>query len=474
MVLCSGPRQADRAFSPRGWGILAVKESSFVNVQTKEELFGLASGRIEILKIDKSGNDQFFVNVRQIIGQVLTPGERAPFRGELSYISHHDHPTLPNPVESQMHIEGQVFLGEESSDESGSEGNGQGDQGNGETSDDEETSDEGEYENIHEDDTDGSDEDDGHFGAPLHGLDMEIEGVAVVHLPPWPVEHENIPIAGFGSDEESDEGPDAASDDELDDQSDNAAAMVFIPAPLGMPTQDNQQSFADPVVQNMADDSGQYGNIYIPHNATTFRMHEDGRLDMEWLDRAPDYNTIIPEDGHPMDKYAQRLHLLRTYEKDIEMWGFGRPNLKEGQEVNVVCTDALRFGRLRDGLRFSQHFHATSRLNMIAHAPELGLVVIGSPTGRVLLVTLTRMIVPVERPEGKWSHGFRVERILPDEEVHRKISRPLHGMAMGPVQSEKGKAVFPRTYRLMLHFRSHDILSYEISREEETGVLCIF
>ncbi|KAH6898588.1 hypothetical protein B0T10DRAFT_114507 [Thelonectria olida] len=459
----------------RGWGILAIHESSFVNVKTKEELFGLASDRVEILQVDKPGNKQSFVNVRQIIGQICIPSERARFRGELTFMSHNDQSALDGQIEGQYHVDGQLLLDEENDDESVEEGDGHSDQNN------EETSDEGGG-TIHEDDTDGSDEDDGHFGAPLHGVDIEIEGAEVAHLPPMSMwEPGSISAAdelveafnGELSEGPWNEGPYDESDDEL---SDSEAEMIFIPAPLGISTADNPESLQD-IIRGITPvhDCGQYGNVYLPHTESTVRMHEYGRCGrhkMEFLIRAPDYNTIVCKDGRRMDKYAHRLHLLRTYEKDIEMWGFERPNLKkESQEVNAVCTDAMRFGRFRELQRITRHFHATSRLNMIAHAPEIGLVVIGSPTGRVLLVTLTRMIVPAERPEGKWSHGFRVERILPDEDVHRKISRPLHGMALSPVQSDEGpKAIVPRTYRLMLHYRSHDILSYEISREENGEV----
>ena len=122
---------------------------------------------------------------------------------------------------------------------------------------------------------------------------------------------------------------------------------------------------------------------------------------------------------------------------------------------------------------------------MIALAPELSLMAVGSPTGRVVLLTLTRKAAPAERDEGTWEHGFRVEWVLPtgsDEDEHRKTLRPMHGMALGPVQMGDGIGgkvggggpAMPRRYRLMLHYRSHDILSYELTREEETGKLCIF
>ena len=124
---------------------------------------------------------------------------------------------------------------------------------------------------------------------------------------------------------------------------------------------------------------------------------------------------------------------------------------------------------------------------MIAMVPELSLMVIGSPIGRVVLITLTRKACTGEHDQGSWEHGFRVEWVLPtksDEDKHRKVKnlRPLHGMALGPVQVGDdvggkvggGGPAMPRRYRLMLHYRNHDILSYELTREEQTGKLCIF
>jgi hypothetical protein len=122
---------------------------------------------------------------------------------------------------------------------------------------------------------------------------------------------------------------------------------------------------------------------------------------------------------------------------------------------------------------------------MVVHVPELSLVIIGSPIGRVLLVTPTSLVKPIEKLAGVLHHGLRIEWVLPrqsDEQVFRVSNRPLHGMAVGPVQDagvlggrdEIQRVAVPRRFRLMLHYRNHDILTYEISREEQTGKLCIF
>ncbi|ENH61018.1 hypothetical protein FOC1_g10015824 [Fusarium oxysporum f. sp. cubense race 1] len=224
---------------------------------------------------------------------------------------------------------------------------------------------------------------------------------------------------------------------------------------------------------------------YFPHSNTVYRTPRKAEMMMAYWRRPPEYNRHPQLPEAYLADLGKRLFLLRTYEKDIELRSFSPiPNRALPTEFGVICSDALKFGRFRDpGLR--RHFHATSRLNMIALAPELSLMAIGSPTGRVVLLTLTRKAVPAERDDGTWEHGFRVEWVLPtgsDETEHRKTLRPMHGMAMGPVQvgDEIGGKVggvgpaMPRRYRLMLHYRNHDILSYELTREEQSGKLCIF
>ncbi|KAL9575023.1 hypothetical protein ACKAV7_001020 [Fusarium commune] len=224
---------------------------------------------------------------------------------------------------------------------------------------------------------------------------------------------------------------------------------------------------------------------YFPHSNTVYRTPRKAEMMIAYWRRPPEYNRHPQLPEAYLADLGKKLFLLRTYEKDIELRSFSPiPSRALPTEFGVICSDALKFGRFRDpGLR--RHFHATSRLNMIALAPELSLMAIGSPTGRVVLLTLTRKAVPAERDDGTWEHGFRVEWVLPtgsDEMDHRKTLRPMHGMAMGPVQvgDEIGGKVgdvgpaMPRRYRLMLHYRNHDILSYELTREEQSGKLCIF
>lgn len=240
---------------------------------------------------------------------------------------------------------------------------------------------------------------------------------------------------------------------------------------------------------NGTTDGPYLGMSYFPHLGRFARTPWEAKKFLQFL-RRPQFVrprfSLLPRNTKDRALRSRRhadprIHILRTYEKDVELLNFYRDRETKVSEYDCICQGVTNFGLFQDeGLR--HHFHATSRLNMIAHVPELYIIVVGSPTGRVAIITPTKKIQPKMQSHGYWMHGFRVEWILPtkeDEEVHRRTLRPLHGMAVGPVpeSDETGKqrgASLPRRYRLMLHYQNHDILSYELTREEQTGKVCIF
>ncbi|KAF4512565.1 hypothetical protein G6O67_001685 [Ophiocordyceps sinensis] len=179
-----------------------------------------------------------------------------------------------------------------------------------------------------------------------------------------------------------------------------------------------------------------------------------------------------------LDKLAKRYHVLRLHEREVELRSLDQGGKGTPREFGILCPQAMVMGQDPRSTSTRLLFRATSRLSMAVHVPELSLVVVGSPIGRVLLMTPTRLATPVTKGQGQLQHGFRVDWVLPrrsDEKLYRRVARPLHGMAVGPVQEGRGgSGCGPRRYRLMLHYRNHDILTYELTREEETGKLCIF
>lgn len=139
--------------------------------------------------------------------------------------------------------------------------------------------------------------------------------------------------------------------------------------------------------------------------------------------------------------------------------------------------------------------NAFERLNMHCYIPAIGIVVLASQKGRVMILSLSRFLKrttlpssslsslsPVTMEEGfaKKGHSMyqvrrqtvyamRIEHILPFDEQEQQMHRPfqpLHGIATSPVQ--QGTALLPEDqcrWRLMLMYADHSILSYEISRK---------
>ncbi|KAG6051302.1 hypothetical protein E4U39_001544 [Claviceps sp. Clav50 group G5] len=228
---------------------------------------------------------------------------------------------------------------------------------------------------------------------------------------------------------------------------------------------------------------------YIPHIGRVCATPTVDRDLLRYLQRPIEFNRI--GEGRGLAKLTNRYHIIRMYEEGFEMHPLGskKGDPKRLPEYGMLCPLAFRMGDWSGG-DDRPHFHDTNRLCMVLHIPELFLIVIGSAVGRVMLITPTRLAHPIEKADGVLHHGLRLEWVLPrksDEAVFRTRKRPLHGMAVGPVQTDGvmdhglGKqrgwaeaAAMPRRYRLMLHYRNHDILTYELSREEQTGKVCIF
>jgi hypothetical protein len=101
---------------------------------------------------------------------------------------------------------------------------------------------------------------------------------------------------------------------------------------------------------------------------------------------------------------------------------------------------------------------------------ELGLVVIGSQVGRVVLISLTR-------PEDSFSQNgpvtmFRIDHILPTytHEIQGfRPAVPLLGLAVSPLQGQQMKE--RKRWRLIMHFYDHSILTYELSRDGDQLVV---
>ncbi|KAI4184820.1 MAG: hypothetical protein L6R41_004486 [Letrouitia leprolyta] len=181
--------------------------------------------------------------------------------------------------------------------------------------------------------------------------------------------------------------------------------------------------------------------------------------------------------------------ILQTTRTDIRLLHSISPPtnglLSKGSVKEVICRSPLH-----QHLRPEESWLGRlERLNMVLQIPELGLVAVGDQTGRVALLTLTR--VRGECKEMKHHEaGFRLERFLPlmsQEDDNQRPKTELLGIAVGPISSRllrradglddehdrygynrrhEGWREYEgsRRYRLVLYYRDHTVLSYEIKR----------
>ncbi|KAF9879055.1 hypothetical protein CkaCkLH20_03288 [Colletotrichum karsti] len=220
--------------------------------------------------------------------------------------------------------------------------------------------------------------------------------------------------------------------------------------------------------------------VYFPHSGKTYVAPTTvvGRLQFHRRDRIRNRNTT-EQDREVLEELGRRCCILRTYEHDIEM-----RSIIEDDGAAVFCRDPISWKQPRNQL-----LQYAERLNMIVHVPELSLVVIGSAIGRVMLLTPTRSPYGLEGNGFTVKSGYRIDWVLPtrdDDEEGRRPPRGLYGIAVGPVpeggapgcllRPDNAPAPSPalRRYRLMLHYRDHRILSYDIGRDERGEHLLIF
>lgn len=220
--------------------------------------------------------------------------------------------------------------------------------------------------------------------------------------------------------------------------------------------------------------------VYLPHDGQIIPPDDPAM-------RRRRFNMRLARFDRPANAaISRRYRFLLTYGSDLALLAPPAAHLNTHAAIpEIRCTDALP--KVRDLAGWPQGlFSATTRLSMLAQVPELSLLVIGSATGRVVLVTPTRMQGPSRAVYGDaWQYGFRVEAILPRAwEESKKMpqggKRPLHGVAVGPASydgpegaSGDGQAG-PRRFRIVLHYRNHEMWTYEVGREKHESRLCIF
>lgn len=153
--------------------------------------------------------------------------------------------------------------------------------------------------------------------------------------------------------------------------------------------------------------------------------------------------------------------------------------------------------------RMSQSIDPYNRISLSQSIPELGLVIVGTPKGRVAVLSLQQCddqsppekkkteITRTEKKKASFAqrsskhrdpmYFLRLEWILPFKEQEEDGQRPLCpliGIAAGPMRGmqESGRtntsSIRPRRWRLMLTWCDHTVLSYEIGSADSSSIGC--
>jgi hypothetical protein len=168
------------------------------------------------------------------------------------------------------------------------------------------------------------------------------------------------------------------------------------------------------------------------------------------------------EDGTIMYRESLNLGdgsaLLRLYNWDIELI----PPTKNILRTVLKSAISHPFRQTPHHLDDLAH----NRLNMLRYIPQLSLVVAGSQTGDVALLTLTRM------PDDYSKLGpvtmFRLDHLLPFKHHMPRRRFPLLGLATSPVPGNEQR------FRIIMHFMDHSISSYEVWRGHSGEILIIW
>jgi hypothetical protein len=160
--------------------------------------------------------------------------------------------------------------------------------------------------------------------------------------------------------------------------------------------------------------------------------------------------------------------MLMTSKADIILTQPEASNWDESMAPFIAFEEPLKqqyyLGRDPTVLSFTAK-HA-DRMSLQAVIPELGVAIIGSPSGRVGVFSLLRTDGWPSRPDGVYF--LRFDWTLPlasEEDAGVRPEKKLVGLAAGPIQGQLGlpKDEVRRRWRLMLYYIDHSVLSYELA-----------
>lgn len=177
----------------------------------------------------------------------------------------------------------------------------------------------------------------------------------------------------------------------------------------------------------------------------------------------PTIETKTADIDRPVFLLPDKSAIIRTYQFDIELIP------PTSSMPKTICKNVVKRGIQPALVGLLRPFE---RLCFLSSVPELSLIIAGSQAGRAALITLTR-------PDVSSTSGpvvnFRVDMILPrkqEEDAGLRPNLPLYGLAVAPLQVSNEKAG-RRRWRLIMHYYDHTLLSYELSRDEDTDTLLV-
>lgn len=197
-----------------------------------------------------------------------------------------------------------------------------------------------------------------------------------------------------------------------------------------------------PIIRNSYSSISDTQDLTIPYEARNPAQHNI-------------FQAVPGHDPNP-------LLLLRTYTHDIELI---QPLTAHIPPTRLLAPD------------LSQQDHFIQRFNLICPIPELGIVLIGSQSGDVVIITLTQLTDPNGLQDPFFT--FKQEGVLPLKEhldvMEKKMMTrcPLLGMAVSPVQGSVGdetRKMVGRRWRVILHYYDHTVLSYELGWESQKAL----
>ncbi|KAL8896105.1 MAG: hypothetical protein Q9207_007876 [Kuettlingeria erythrocarpa] len=299
--------------------------------------------------------------------------------------------------------------------------------------------------------------------------------------------------------DEYDQDFDEEDDLGLDDQSDHDESGTFFPTDEP-PDSETESTIPESVSSEIPvespynfDPSSTIANFseapnppaWVPLHATKIPQNRTNGL----------ASVTSPTSGNKPRPAILPFHVLRTTQQDILLHHTIQPHTDDRPYMSSTKTVFCRRPLHQHLTRYDIHLARLERLNMVLQIPELGILVIGDQMGRVALLTMTRCCIAASQKKPKDNNnkfGFRFERFLPlmsQEDENERPRTELLGVAAGPVnrhllrkQRDGASCDYDyayqyvrkreawrefegsRRYRVILYYRDHTVLSYEIGR----------